>query len=554
MGSKLCMNCFAGYRPEVDGSLCPECAWDNSKPQAPEGLRLQTVLASRYVVGRVRVINSEGITYMALDRSSQKTVALREFYPRPLAARRQDQSIAAASKDNQAVYEKYVDSFLELSKGVSRLRELSVIESVVDIFEENGTAYTVYKYTPTVSLRHFVETNGRLSWNQTNQMFMPVLTAMGLVNSLGIAHLGISPDTLRVTRDGTLMLSGFSINAARRAGTPLTAELDPGCAAVEQYSARALCGEGSDVYALAASMLFALTGRTPQEAPRRLEDPRLLIAKDVLKTLPPFAVTAIANALQVKQGSRTGSFERFKSELSAAPALVDEIDQTDAIRRLPPISMSLPQSRGLPPVVWLIGSCAVTLVALIIVASSWLGDRGMSFRDLGQLFGGAGLTQQAVVVPNMLNQSYEEWAQRIQGEEYQLQLKMASRSFSSTIDEGKIISQSPFAGETLQPGDTIVVTVSKGAATRPLPEIRGTSFADLQELLTQNGFVPVRKEEHSDDIAPGYVVRYVDHQEGDMLDYGSTVTVVVSAGPEAEPTESGGAASDGAGTEPAGDQ
>ena len=51
MASKLCMNCFAGYRPEVDGSFCPECSWDNSKPQVTEGLRFQTVLASRYVIG-----------------------------------------------------------------------------------------------------------------------------------------------------------------------------------------------------------------------------------------------------------------------------------------------------------------------------------------------------------------------------------------------------------------------------------------------------------------------------------------------------------------------
>lgn len=534
MASKLCMNCFSSYRPEVDGSLCPKCAWDNGKPQAPEALGLQTVLASRYVVGRVRWMNSEGITYMALDRTTQKTVTVREFYPRALASRGQDQGIAPR-KEEQGVFDKYADAFLELSKGVSRLRELSVMESVLDIFEENGTVYTVYRYTPTVSLRSYVERSGRLGWNEVNQMFMPVLTALGLVNSLGISHLGISPDTLRVTKDGTLLLTGFCINAARRMGSPLGADLDKGCAAIEQYSSKAVCGEGSDVYALAASMLFALTGRTPKEAPKRLEDPRLLISKDVMKSLPPFAVTAIANALQVKQGNRTGSFERLRSELSAAPALVEEIDQTDAIRRLPPISMSMPQNRGLPPVVWLIGSCVVTLVALIIVASAWLGDRGMSFGDLGQLFQGPGAAQSMVEVPNMLNQSYEEWEKKVKDGEFEVQLKISSRSFSSTIEEGNIISQVPFAGENVEPGSTIVVTVSKGAAVRVLPEVRGVSFADLQELLVKNGFVPVRQEEHSDDIGAGYVIRYVDHEVGDSLDYGSEITVVVSAGPEEAP-------------------
>ena len=167
MASKLCMNCFASYRPEVDGSLCPKCAWDNSKPQTPEGLELQTVLAGRYVVGRVRSMNSEGITYMALDRTTQRTVTVREFYPRPLSSRGTGQGIAPR-KEDQGVFDKYADEFLELSKGVSRLRELSVIESVLDIFEENGTVYTVYRYTSTVSLRSYVEKNGRLGWNEAD--------------------------------------------------------------------------------------------------------------------------------------------------------------------------------------------------------------------------------------------------------------------------------------------------------------------------------------------------------------------------------------------------
>ncbi len=164
----------------------------------------------------------------------------------------------------------------------------------------------------------------------------------------------------------------------------------------------------------------------------------------------------------------------------------------------------------------------------------------MSFGDLGQLFDGTVAAQSAIEVPNMLNQSYEDWEKKIKDGEYELQLKISSRSFSSTIDEGNIISQSPFAGEKAKPGDTIVVTVSKGAATRALPEIKGVSFAELQELLSGNGFVPMRQEEHSDDIGPGYVIRYVDHEPGDSLDYGATVTVVVSAGPEAgEPVSQG---------------
>lgn len=533
MESKLCRNCFAEYHSEESGSVCPVCGWDNAKPQVPEGLRYHTVLDARYVIGRAKSMNGEGITYAALDRTTKKVVEIREFFPLSLASRNaEDQTILPAG-GKEAEFNSCLDDFVELSKNVSRLRELSVVNSVLDIFEENYTAYAVYEYVPSVTLRRSLENvGGTLSWNEVNRMFMPVLTALGLMNSLGISHLGVSPDILRVTKEGGMLITGFAVNAVRRRGTLLIEELYPGCAAVEQYSSKAVCGEMSDVYALAATMFYALTGSLPKEAPERLNDQRLLISKEVLKNLPPFAVTAIANALQVKQETRTASFERFKAELSSAPSVVTEIEHTDAIRRLPPIDMDLPQNRGLPPAVWLIGSCVITLVALVIVASIWLGDRGMSFNDIQRLFQNSSAASEVITVPSMVNESYADWEKKIADGEYDFKLKVSTREFNGTVEEGNIISQSPFAGETIAAGDTVVVTVSKGSATRTLPEVKGTSFADLSEILSKNGFVPVKEDEFSDDIEPGYVIGYKDRKEGDSLDYGSTVTVIVSAGPE----------------------
>ncbi len=534
MESRLCMNCFAGYRPE-EGELCPVCGWDNGKAQVQGGLRYHTELASRYVIGRVKAINGEGVTYAALDRTTKRVVEIREFFPASLASRRaEDQSVVPLS-GHEVEFERYLQDFIQLSKGISRLRELSVVTSVQDIFEENYTAYAVYEYIPALSLRRYVENaGGSLGWNETNRMFMPVLTALGLMNSLGISHLGVSPDTLRVTKSGQLFIAGFSIASIRQVGSPLAEELFPGCAAIEQYSEKAVCGEASDVYGLGASMLFALTGHLPQEAPKRLHDQRLMISKEVLKALPPFAVTAIANALQVKPNVRTASFERFKTELSAAPAIVNEVDQTEAIRRLPPIDVDLPQNKGLPPAVWLIGSCVVTLVALVIVATMWLGDAGMSIGDIQKIFDSGSASEEALVVPNLVNESYDEWVKKVGSDSYQFKLKVSDRIFSETVEEGNIISQSPFKGETIARGDTVLVTVSKGSPTRTLPSIKGISFADLQKLLIKNGFTPVQEEEASEDVEPGYVIRYKDHVEGDSLDYGSTITVIVSSGPEGQ--------------------
>lgn len=531
MESSLCTNCFASL--PAGEQTCPVCGWDCSQPQPEGALPCGTVVASRYQAGRVKAMNGEGFTYAALDLTTKKPVELREYFPLTLAARREDGSVSPRPGQEDA-FDQYLDDFLDLATNVSRLREVTVVHSVLDVFEENYTAYTVYEYVPSVSLRRYVgEQGGSLPWNTANRMFLPVLSALGLMNSLGIAHLGISPDSLRVTRDGSLLITGFSIQAARREGTVLEPDLAPGCAALEQYSKKAPCGETSDVYGFAASLIFALTGSAPLEAPRRVKDPRLMISKEVLRSLPPYAVTAVANALQVMPDKRTPSFERFKTELSAAPTLVEEVDQTEAIRRLPPLDVSIPQGRGLPPFVWLIGSAVVTLVALVIVASLWLGERGMSFNDLTQLLPSGSSSQAAETVPNLVNENYQEVQAKVDSGEYAFQLEVTAQEFNDTVPEGCISSQNPFGGEPMPEDGVISVTVSRGSSQRGLPEFDGVSYDQLSQLLTENGFVPQRVDEASEDVEAGYVLRYQDYEAGATVEYGATVTVVVSSGPAA---------------------
>lgn len=530
MVSKLCMNCFSVYHPEESGNQCPVCGWDNTKAQPQGLLKFQTELASRYVIGRARSANGEGVTYCALDTSTQRPVEVREFFPRALSRREEDGSVSAL-REHSRTFQQYLENFLELSKSVSRLREVTVVETVLDIVEENGTAYTVYRTTESVTLRRYVEeSGGRLTWNETSRLFSPAITALSLINSLGVSHLAISPESLRVTYDGNLLITGFHINAVHRAGGLLDLDLPSGCAAIEQYSAKAVCGEGSDVYALSACMLFSLTGSLPAEAPRRLRDERLMISKEILKTVPPFAITAMANALQIKQAVRTGSFEMFRTELTSAPAVADEVEETDAIRRLPPVSRDLPRRRYMPPpFVWLIASCTITLVILVFFASSWLGEQGMSFNDLGQIFEDNN-AEAPIEVPDMMDQSFEHWEKRTQSGELNFKLKISSQAFDDSAAEGIIIDQVPEPGETVQPGGTVSVTVSRGSAIRTLPPYEGTTFAEFQGVLTQNGFVPMKEEQNSTEVELGYVIGYKDHQVGDTLDYGSAVTVIVSAG------------------------
>ena len=134
---------------------------------------------------------------------------------------------------------------------------------------------------------------------------------------------------------------------------------------------------------------------------------------------------------------------------------------------------------------------------------------------------------------NLVNENYQEILQQVEDGTYPFTIEVSAQEFNETVPEGCISSQVPFGGESLPEDGVITVTVSRGSSKRSLPEFDGVSYEKLQEVLTASGFVPQRVDEASEDVEAGYVLRYQDHQAGDSLDYGATVTVVVSSGPAA---------------------
>lgn len=114
---------------------------------------------------------------------------------------------------------------------------------------------------------------------------------------------------------------------------------------MEQYTDQR-CGEYTDVYGFTASLLFALTGTLPKNAMLRRKDTRLLISSQILKTIPPHVITAIANGLQVAPEDRTATFERLRAELSAAPTVTASIETMEIKKRLPAAYQSIPEDKA----------------------------------------------------------------------------------------------------------------------------------------------------------------------------------------------------------------
>ncbi len=105
--------------------------------------------------------------------------------------------------------------------------------------------------------------------------------------------------------------------------------------------------------------------------------------------------------------------------------------------------------------------------------------------------------------------------------------------FDEEIAAGNVIG---FDGEApperLPKGETVRLLVSDGPEPRVIPEVPdGAAYEPIAAALEAIQLVPERAEEFSDDVGKGKVIR-LSPEPGASVERGSTVTVVVSKGPD----------------------
>ena len=210
----ICMGCMNELYGEKQ---CPSCGYHVDSPQISPFLPLRTLIGEKYIIGKVISSNSEGVTYMAYDVDRRSAVVLREFLPEDLVIRNSGEKLVEISERHTDLYYNLLNKFLGLWRNLASIRGFSALIPVIDIVEENNTAYAVTEYIESLSLRDFLlrSKTGYLNWEKAKQLFMPVISLLSNLHKIGIIHYGISPDTLLIGRDGKLRLSGFSISELR---------------------------------------------------------------------------------------------------------------------------------------------------------------------------------------------------------------------------------------------------------------------------------------------------------------------------------------------------
>lgn len=134
-------------------------------------------------------------------------------------------------------------------------------------------------------------------------------------------------------------------------------------------------------------------------------------------------------------------------------------------------------------------------------------------------------------VPDVTGLSFEDAANKLAGKGFSVN---KTESYSSTVERGNVISQSPNGGQKAPAGSVITVNVSLGQEDNKVrvPNLMGLPEDEAVAKLVEAGLAVSTAEVYSSEYEMGLVC-YQSYSYGSYVDPGTTVELKVSLGPEA---------------------
>lgn len=282
------------------------------------GLPPGTVLAGRFIIGKVLGQGGFGITYLAKDYRTGTKVALKEFFPEAMVTRSDSLTVSFFTGDRKENFDYGKECFLDEAKTLAQFIGNENIVRVYSYFEENETAYFTMEYIEGESLQDYIHSKGgRISFDDAKRILFPIMDAMAIVHSKGIIHRDISPDNIYICQDNTVKLLDFG--AARYSlgdrSRSLDVVLKHGYAPKEQYTRHGRQGPFTDIYSLAATFYKLITGRTPPDSIDRLEEDNIVLPSNLGSDIPDYAEDALMIGLSVNPSDRFRSMSEFRQAL-----------------------------------------------------------------------------------------------------------------------------------------------------------------------------------------------------------------------------------------------
>ncbi|MCI2127463.1 MAG: Stk1 family PASTA domain-containing Ser/Thr kinase [Olsenella sp.] len=503
-------------------------------------------MAERVLGGRYQVLDKVGTggmatVYRGMDQVLGRTVAIKTMLPQYAT----DPSFAARFKQE--------------AQAAAALNSPYIV-SVYDWGKDGDTYYIIMEYLRGTDLKSGIRKHGALDCKKVAQIGSQIAQALSVAHNHDIIHRDIKPQNIMVQPDGNIKVMDFGI--ARAKNSHLTTDNSVlGTAhyvSPEQTQGKPL-GPTTDLYSLGIVMYEAATGRVPFDGDNAVtvamkqvteqpvppsqinpnvdpqleavilkcmqKDPkdRFQTADELYHTLHDYLagrMQAVNNAtamlpaaattpLAGRSGNATQSMPRMQATGRIRPqSATEQAAQEEEERQ---------KKHKRNRVLAVLGAIAgIALVVFLVVSVLGSGSKAYS-------------------VPNLLGLTQDEATSMLESDGHGFEIGQVTEQYSSTVDEGKIIEQTPGAGRTATEGSKIDIVVSKGeepAASVTVPDLTNCTPSEAQDLLNKYGLKGQAGDSvYNADVEVGHVAEQ-EPAAGASAKAGDTITYHLSQGAE----------------------
>lgn len=439
------------------------------------------------------------------------------------------------------------------------------IVSVYDVCETDGLNYIVMELVEGITLKKYIKEKGMLPWQEACDYAIQVGQGLSEAHTKNVIHCDIKPQNIIMTADKTLKVADFGIAKAVSGGTMVVGGAALG--SVHYISPEQARGgftdPRSDIYSLGIVLYEMLAGRVPFDgdtavgiAMKHLEEEPVDV-RCINLDIPSDLAYIVMKAISKEQSSRYESVqdllndlhavlasEPLPSKLLAVPADKDEEEEvlddifddktktmTDTMsdnQKITRIKQNdkakkAKKSNIKPTKAQKKANRVATLLAFATIAVIAL---------IG--FGAYSIVTNFVIratVPDFSNMTIEEARQLAEEKELIILDEDIEYSISDTTTDGRVITQEPQKGESVDKNShiTLVVSIGSRGGNIPVPNLKNMSRNEALETINSAGLKVTVIEENSKTVSGDKVIRQIPIA-GTKLFAGDYVTIYVSKG------------------------
>ena len=514
----------------------------------------ETVLGNRYEI--IKKIGDGGMAfvYKAKDILLNRIVAVKVLRPEFV-------------DDDE-----FLGKFKREAEAVASLSHPNIV-NVYDVGEDGKVHYIVMEYIDGQNLKEIIKNEGTLDEYTALDITKQIAMALSAAHKKGIIHRDIKPHNILISNEGRVVkVADFGI--AKAVSNSTMTNIGSIIGSVHYFSPEQAKGKfvsnNADLYSLGIVLYEMIIGKVPfrgdspisialqhindeieftseeqinipqsvrtiikkltekssvdryQSAEEVIEDIEYIeknIDLDFIKEYDNY----VTKNIDIKDLNKQINIEKNRHD---EEVVYDDEDDDDYYEEEKPKYKKKQKNKKSPNKSRKRLKIALTILILILATQIFI---------FAKFFlSGLGNNEGQISAPDLYNLTLDEAQRSLDKLNLNIRVNIEDE-YSNEVEKGKIISQQPMSGATLQEGDTVTLVLSKGPMKGYIPNVVGLTLGEAGNILKENKLsLGNIKYEYSDTYNNGIVISQDPKSGSENNQEWGTVNVVVSKGQKEE--------------------